>query len=151
MAGKGLRDAASSLFTALEKLVRESDEASAAAQRERTEALVRNMEAWKREVAAGLQQLRSAIGDRRELVTVDLAGHLREIERRLAKAESVLRAGSMPAIGGDGGLGVGRSPAEVRPGMVTVEPGRDEGGGLRHGRTAGCRVASALRRRCRGG
>ena len=117
-----------SLFTALERLARESDEAAAAAQRERTEVLERRVEAWKKEVGAGLEQLRSAIEDRGEPVTVELAGHMRGVERRLAKAEAVLRAGPMPAIGGDGGPGVLRSPEEARHGMVTAEPGPDEEG-----------------------
>ena len=90
--------------------------------------LERRVEAWKKEVRAGLQQLRSAIGDRDEPVTVELAGHLREVERRLAKAEAVLRAGPLPAVGGDGAPGVGRSPEEARHGMVTIEPGPDEEG-----------------------
>ena len=136
-----------SLFTALERLVRETDDTEAAAQRERTEALERRVKAWEKEVRGSLEQLRSAIGDRGEPVTVELAGHLREVERRLAKTEAVLRAGPMPAIGGDEGPGVLRSPAEARPGMVTVEPQPDEEGGLRPRRTAGCRVAPALRRR----
>ena len=117
-----------SLLAALERLARESDEAAAAAQRERTEVLERRVEAWKKEVGAGLQQLRSAIGDRREHGTVELAGHLREVERRLAKAEAVLRAGPVPASGYDGGPGVERRPAEARPGVVTVEPRADEEG-----------------------
>ena len=117
-----------SLLAALERLVRESDEAAASAQGERTEALERNLEAWQKEVGAGLQQLRSAIEDRGEHGTVDLVTHLREVERRLAKAEAVLRAGPVPDSHGDGGPGVGRSPAEARPGVVAVEPGQDEDG-----------------------
>ncbi len=115
-----------SLLAALERLARQSDGEAAATQRERTEALARNMEAWEKEVRGSLQQLRSAIEDRGEPVTVELAGHLREVERRLAKAEAVLRAGPVPAIGGDEGPGVGRSPAEARPSMVTTEPGPDD-------------------------
>ena len=121
-----------SLFTALERLVRETDDTEAAAQRERTEALERRVKAWEKEVRGSLEQLRSAIGDRGEHGTVELAGHLREVERRLAKTEAVLRAGPMPAIGGDEGPGVLRSPAEARPGMVTVEPQPDEEGAYGH-------------------
>ena len=111
-----------SLFAALERRVRESDDEAAASQREITEALGSRVAELEGKLEAGLQQVhaaRTAIEKQGEGAAEGLARHIGEVERRLAQAEAALREGHMAPRDGD-------VNAEVRHGVVTLEPGPDE-------------------------
>ncbi len=121
-----------SLFTALERLARESDEAAATAQGERTEALESRVQELEGKLEAGLHQVhaaRTAIEEQGEEAAEGVARHLGEVERRLAQAENALREGHIGARGRDWSTSVIGGADGVRQGVVTLEPGPDEEGG----------------------
>ena len=111
-----------SLLAALEKLVREGDDETAADQREITEALGRRVEELEGKLEAGLRQVhaaRTAIEKQSGDAAEGFARHIGEVERRLAHAENALREGRMAPRDGD-------VTAEARYGVLTLEAGPDD-------------------------
>ena len=111
-----------SLLAALEKLARRDDDEAAEGQREITEALGHRVEELEGKLDAGLRQVhaaRTAIEKQGDDAAEGFARQLGEVERRLAQAEHALREGRMAPR--DGG-----ATAEVRQGVVTLEPGPGE-------------------------
>ena len=112
-----------SLLAALERLARESDEAAATAQGERTEALESRVQELEGKLEAGLHQVhaaRTAIEEQGEEAAEGVARHLGEVERRLAQAENALREGHIGARGRDWSTVVRRSPDGERRGVVSA-------------------------------
>ena len=115
-----------SLLAVLERLARESDEAAATAQGERTGALESRVQELEGKLEAGLQQVhaaRTAIEEQGEGVAEGVARHLGEVERRLGQAETALREGHVAHHDRGRSTVVRRSPDGGRQGVVSaVEP-----------------------------
>ena len=110
------------LTLALERLARQGDDKTAAALRRTTEALGSRVTELEGKLEEGLQQVhaaRIAVEEQGEGAAEGLARHIGEVERRLAQAEAALREGRMAR----GDVHVN---AEVRHGVVALEPGPDE-------------------------
>ena len=111
-----------SLLAALERWVRDSDDAAASDLRDTAEALGSRVSELEGKLEEGLRQVnaaRTAIEEQSEGAAEGLARHLGEVERRLAHAETALREGRMAPRDGD-------VAAEARQGVVSLKPGPDE-------------------------